>query len=590
MRPDGLRSGAAVARDWVRALENTARLATPGNTLAAVVAAVAADRGDEPALIGEHEQFSYRDLTARANHYAHWAADQGIAPGAVVALLMPNRPEYIAIWLGLTQAGCVVALLNTNLAGDALGHCIAAAEARIVIVDQALAGRHVAVPGVRWLQHPVAMVAVQAPAPRESPDERALLIYTSGTTGLPKAAHVSHARVLEWSGWFAGMMDAQAADRLYDCLPLYHSTGGVVAVGAMLVSGGSVVIREAFSASRFWADVADTGCTLFQYIGELCRYLLNTPASPDEARHQLRLCCGNGLSGEVWPAFQARFAIPRILEFYAATEGSLSLYNCEGKPGAIGRVPGFLAHRSPLALLRCDADTGEPVRDASGRCTVCEIGEPGEAVAQLVAGRRFEGYTDPAASAAKLLHDVLAPGDTWFRTGDLLRQDAAGFYAFVDRLGDTFRWKGENVATTEVAAIVLACPGVADAVVFGVAVPGAEGKAGMAAIVPGEGFDLAVLHAHLAALPGYARPLFVRLCQTLAMTGTFKLSKAELAREGYAGGQGVVWFNDHAAGRFVPLDHVRERLAAGVPSRIPMLASTPPPSAFLQGEGEEWPS
>ena len=266
----------------------------------------------------------------------------------------------------------------------------------------------------------------------------------------------------------------------------------------------------------------------------------------------------------MWPAFQARFAIPRILEFYAATEGSLSLYNCEGKPGAIGRVPGFLAHRSPLALLRCDPDTGEPVRDASGRCIPCDIGEPGEAVAQLVAGRRFDGYTDPAASAAKLLHDVLAPGDSWFRTGDLLRRDAAGFYAFVDRLGDTFRWKGENVATTDVAAIVLACPGVTDAVVFGVTVPGAEGKAGMAAIVPGEGFDLSVLHVHLAALPGYARPLFVRLCDRLAVTGTFKLIKANLAREGYASGEGHVWFNDRAANRFVPLDDpTRDRIAAG---------------------------
>ena len=568
-----MRSGAQVARDWVRALETVGRLGTPGNTLAAVVARMAEVRGDAPALIGEGEQLSYAGLAARANQWARWAAEQGLAPGAVVALLMPNRPEYVAIWLGLTQAGCVVALLNTNLAGDALDHCISSAGARHVIADARLASP---TGEARWWVHDLGMAAhldTGPVAPRAAPDGRALLIYTSGTTGLPKAAHVSHARVLEWSGWFAGMMGAAAEDRLYDCLPLYHSTGGVVAVGAMLVAGGSVVIRERFSASRFWADVADTGCTVFQYIGELCRYLLHTPPHPAEARHRLRICCGNGLAGSVWPAFQERFAVPRILEFYAATEGSVSLYNCEGKPGAIGRVPGFLAHRFALALLRCDPQTGEPVRDEAGRCVACATGEAGEAVALLSQGevgagaavRRFEGYTDPAASARKVLADVFAPGDRWFRTGDLMRQDEAGFYAFVDRLGDTYRWKGENVATTEVAAVLQACPGVADAAVFGVAVPGAEGKAGMAAVVAADGFDLAGLRTHLAArLPGYARPLFVRRCERLALTGTFKLSKADLARDGWADAGDPVWFDDTASGRFVLLDaRVRQSLRAG---------------------------
>ena len=564
-----LRSGAQVARDWVRALETTARLGTPGNTLAAVVAGMAEARADAPALIGDSGQLSYAALAARINQYARWAGEQGIAPGEVVALLMPNRPEYVAIWLGLTQAGCVVALLNTNLTGDALAHCIRSARARHVIADASLASPS---GEARWWLHDAGMAAdldAGPVEPRASPDGRALLIYTSGTTGLPKAANVSHARVLEWSGWFAGMMDATAEDRLYDCLPLYHSTGGVVAVGAMLVSGGSVVIRERFSASRFWADVADTGCTVFQYIGELCRYLLQTPPHPAEARHRLRICCGNGMAGSVWPAFQERFAIPRILEFYAATEGSVSLYNCEGKPGAIGRVPGFLAHRFALALLRCDPLTGEPVRDAAGRCVACTTDEPGEAVALLsqagAAVRRFEGYTDQAASARKIMEDVFAPGDQWFRTGDLMRKDAAGFYSFVDRLGDTYRWKGENVATTEVSAVVQACPGVADAAVFGVAVPGAEGKAGMAAIVAADGFDLAVLRTHLAArLPGYARPLFVRLCERLALTGTFKLSKADLAREGWADAGDPVWLDDAEAGGFVRLNESgRQRLAGG---------------------------
>ena len=553
------RSGGAVTRDWVRALETTRRLQdTPGNTLAAVVAEMATTRGDAPALIGTDETLSYGALARRIDGYAHWAA-QTMPAGTVVALLMPNRPDYIAIWLGLTQAGCVVALLNTHLAAEALTHCIRNAAARHVIVAASLAERARDCrtqlgPDIKWWEGDLPRSAEDS-VKRPSPDGRALLIYTSGTTGLPKAANVSHARVLDWSGWFAGMMDATADDRLYDCLPLYHSTGGVVAVGAMLVAGGSVVLRERFSASRFWADVAATGCTVFQYIGELCRYLLQSAPQPAETEHRLRLCCGNGLNGAVWLDFQQRFHIPRILEFYAATEGSVSLYNCEGKPGAIGRVPPFLAHRFPLALVRCDPITGEPLRDPAGRCLACAPDEPGEAVALLGDGaaRQFEGYTDPDASARKLLLDAFAPGDRWFRTGDLMRKDAAGFYFFVDRLGDTFRWKGENVSTTEVAAVVQACPGVADAVVYGVAVPGAEGKAGMAAVVVEADFSLPTLRGHLErGLPSYARPVFIRFCRSLDTTGTFKLNKTGLAREGLDGD--TVWFDDKSLGAYVPLD------------------------------------
>ena len=356
------------------------------------------------------------------------------------------------------------------------------------------------------------------------------------------------------------MMDSQASDRLYNCLPMYHSVGGVVAVGSMLVKGGSVVIRARFSASRFWDDVVTSECTIFQYIGELCRYLVQSPPHPGERAHRLRLCCGNGMRGDVWERFQGRFGIPRILEFYAATEGSVSLYNCEGMPGAIGRVPAFLAHRFPVALVRSDPDTGEPIRDAAGFCVKCGDDEPGEAIGRMDGAQEgsvkpFQGYTDPRASERKVLRDVFAKGDLWYRTGDLMRRDAAGFYFFVDRLGDTFRWKGENVSTAEVEAVLGACPGVADAAVYGVAVPGHEGRAGMAAIVTGTGFDFAVFAAHAAArLPDYARPLFVRVCGKLDVTGTFKLMKGALAREGYGPVADAIWFHDRERGRFVPCD------------------------------------
>ena len=566
-----MRAGKDVARDWARAIELTQRLAHRADpSLAALVGERAASHGADPALLGPDSALSYAELAAAANRVARWALGQGFAAGEVVGLLMPNCPDYVATWLGLSQIGCAVALLNTNLAPDGLAHCIRAAAARHVIASPALAARPEC--GAQWwMQGEGFSPASVSGAPLTNAERRpprasdpALLIYSSGTTGLPKAAFISHARVLEWSGWFAGLMHATPADRLYDCLPLYHSTGGVVAVGAMLVAGGSVVVRERFSASRFWDDVAQSGCTIFQYIGELCRYLLNAPpgAVPE---HRLRLCCGNGLQGAVWQAFQDRFAIPQILEFYAATEGLLSLYNCEGKPGAIGRVPPFLAHRFPLALIACDPDSGEALRDEHGRGRPCSPGEPGEAIAALPGEPRI--YTDAAASRRKILRDVFADGDRWFRSGDLMRRDAAGFFTFVDRLGDTFRWKGENVSTREVGAVLAACPGVRDAAVFGVALPGGEGKAGMAALVLEPGAEpvagLAAVRAHGEAhLPSYARPLFVRLCDSLETTGTFKLTKTTLAREGY--GADAVWFDDRAAGRFTPLDaRLRSLLAAG---------------------------
>ena len=576
---------------WIRALDALRLMAaSPEATLASMLDDLAARHGDAAALLGEGGQLSFRGLAAQANSVARWAAAEGVA-GQTVALLMPNRPAYVAIWLGLTRAGCTAALVNTNLTGDALVHSILAAGASSLIVDSALLPAITAIasrlpPGRVWVHGPdgsgelpqfapdadhsgAALDAAELPLPH--PEGVALLIYTSGTTGLPKGAKVTHGRILEWSLWFAGMMDVRPDDRLYDCLPMYHSVGGVVAVGAMLVRGGSVLVSQRFSASRFWDEVVDGGCTIVQYIGELCRYLTASEPHPRERRHRLRLACGNGLQAGVWQAFQDRFGIPHILEFYAATEGSVSLYNCEGRPGKIGRVPPFLAHRFPVALVRCDSVTGEPLRDAAGHCIPCDSDETGEAIGRIdptpdAPARHFDGYTDADASARKVLHGVFTPGDRWFRTGDLMRRDAAGFYSFVDRVGDTFRWKGENVSTTEVAAVLQTCLGVSDAVAYGVLVPGHEGRACMAAVMTDEWFDLAGFRSHLAAaLPEYARPLFVRVCRSLDLTSTFKLTRTKLAAEGYMAAGDPVWFSDRLAGRYVPCNQALfDEIGAGL--------------------------
>ena len=367
---------------------------------------------------------------------------------------------------------------------------------------------------------------------------------------------------MQWGHWFAGMMDAQPTDRMYNCLPMYHSVGGVQVPGAILAAGGTLVIREKFSASQFWNDIVQWDCTLFQYIGELCRYLLHSAPSENENRHRIRMACGNGLTAEVWEAFQNRFSIPHIFEFYASTEGGVSLFNVQGKRGAIGHIPAYLTHRFSPALVSFDVEKGEPVRNEQGFCIRCSVNEPGEAIGKIVddpanIGSRFEGYTNQEASERKILRNVFALGDCWVRTGDLMRKDEQGYFYFVDRVGDTFRWKGENVATSEVSEAICEFPGVTHANVYGVAIPATEGRAGMATLVSEEELDLAGFRQHLISrLPPYARPLFLRIRKSMDLTGTFKYSKTDLVRQGFdpAASNDAVYFDDLASGEFVRLD------------------------------------
>jgi fatty-acyl-CoA synthase len=576
------RAKPSTAKSWLKAIERTARIeANPNALFADIVEGWASRQPERPALMSDHAIFSYRDLNERINRYARWALSAGISKGETVCLLLPAQPDYLAAWLGLSRVGAVAGLINTRLVGSSLAHCIEVADASHIIVGRDLAKAFAEVhprlkraPKVWWhggaagdadIETALAGLDVSPLTSGErrnvTIDDRALLIYTSGTTGLPKAASVSHRRILNWGGWFAGLTDARAEDRLFDCLPLFHSVGGVVAPCSMLAAGGSVVIAEKFSGSSFWHDVVRWDCTLFQYIGELCRYLLKAPASEFETQHRLRLVCGNGLRGDIWEAFQARFSIPQILEFYAATEGNFSLYNVEGKPGAIGRIPPLLAHRFPAAIVRIDPETATPLRDAEGLCAACSVGEAGEAIGRIgtadEAGGRFEGYTNAAESEKKILRDVFAKGDAWFRTGDLMKIDDGGFFHFVDRLGDTFRWKGENVATSEVNEAILECPGVIDASTYGVLVPGSDGRAGMAAIVTDDSFDIAGFSDHLSRkLPAYACPVFVRLCASLEATETFKQKKQDLMRAGFdpRNTSDALFFRDPKAGNFLPLD------------------------------------
>jgi fatty-acyl-CoA synthase len=583
---DRLRSDLTFLWGLGRVLRRTTPIArNPKGIFPLLVDELGERHGDRPALTSKGESLTYRELAERSRRYARWAMAEGIVKGDVVALLMTNRPEYVAIWLGVIRAGGTVALLNTNLAGQALAACVDGVAPKRVIVAADLLDAWTSTepyrktaPGIwmhgeadRPLNHPRLDAAVggfdgapltEAERPDVTIEDKALFIFTSGTTGLPKAANINHFRLMLAANGFAGVMNTGPDDVMYDCLPMYHTVGGVLATGATLVAGGRVFIRERFSASEFWDDVVREGCTVFMYIGELCRYLVNSPPHPLERSHRLRLCSGNGLRPDIWTAFQSRFAIPKIIEWYAATESNVSLFNIEGKPGAIGRVPWFLRSHFPSKIVRYDVERQAPVRNAQGFCEEVAAGETGEALGRIFhdpskPASRFEGYSNAADNEKKILRNVFEPGDTWFRTGDLMRQDADGYYYFVDRIGDTFRWKGENVSTTEIAEIMGVFSGIHEANVYGVEVSGHEGRAGMAAIVCDDGLDLAALRGYLAEhLPDYARPLFLRIRSEIDKTATFKQRKINMAKEGFDPAQtaDTLFFDDPRAGAYVRLD------------------------------------
>jgi len=550
-------------------------------TIADVVEAVVRAHPENPAILFQDRTISYRQMDGWAARYARWAQGQGVGKGDVVALLMDNRPEYLFAWLGLVKLGVVVALINTNLRGAPLAHCVSIAGAKHIVVGAELADAYKEAaaqmspaPSV-WITDEngggnldAALGAVSAePFDPKARDgllckDKAFYIFTSGTTGLPKAANISHLRALFMMYGFAGGLGAKPSDRMYNVLPLYHSSGGICAVGVAFTAGGALVLRRKFSVHEFWDDCWRYKPTFFQYIGELCRYLLNAPPNPHEREHHLRAITGNGLRPEIWPHFQERFAIPKIVEFYGATEGNVSMLNYDGKVGAVGRIPHYLRNVLTTRIVRFDIEHEMPIRNAEGCCIECAPNEVGEAIGKIThePGKDFEGYTKAADTQKKILHDVFEKGDSWFRTGDLMKQDELGYFYFVDRIGDTFRWKGENVATSEVSEALGVIPGVLEANVYGVSVPGMDGRAGMAALVVDGDFKLDTLAKDLAgSLPAYARPVFLRLRPQMEITGTFKQRKVELVQDGFDPatiGEPIYWL-DPATYEYEFLDAAR---------------------------------
>jgi acyl-CoA synthetase (AMP-forming)/AMP-acid ligase II len=503
------------------------------------------------ALRFEDRQWTYRQFNAWANRCAALLRSKGVKSGDVVGILMENRPEVLACVAGAVKLGAVAAMLNPQQHGATLAHSLELVRPRVLVIGEECRGALESTPyaprskpalihlwdGPGRVPAGYQPLAAWETMPSADPPETAQVllrqpcfyIFTSGTTGLPKASVMTHYR---WLRGMAGLgqitLRLVPDDVFYCALPLYHNNALTVSWGAALGAGCTLALARKFSASRFWDDIRRCDATAFCYIGELCRYLLNQPESPRDREHRVRLIVGNGLRPELWEAFQQRFGIERIYEFYGASEANIAFVNAFGLPRTAGLCP------LPYAVVEYDAEREQPRRGLDGFLRRVGRGGVGLLLAEVTDRSPFDGYTEKDASEAKLVRNAFAPGDCWFNTGDLVRDQGYRHIQFVDRLGDTFRWKGENVATTEVEAALSRFPGVVEAVVYGVQVLHAEGRAGMAALTLSGPFDGRALAEHLRReLPDYAVPRFLRLRAAQDTTGTFKYRKAELKRTGF---------------------------------------------------------
>lgn len=501
------------------------------------------------ALEMQDDHLTWSELAATTSRVAHVLAAAGVRPGDVVGLLAENSPFYLASVLGMTRVGATAALINTNLRGRPLSHAVEVSKAKVILVSRDLEV------GLRecedlcdsldgilvFDENPYSGLLANTPTTPYPPapvraDDDFVYIYTSGTTGLPKPCRISHARaILAGAGFGPLIYDFQPGDKLYCVLPLYHANALLLGASATMIARIPMALRQSLSVSAFWDDVHRYDATAILYIGELCRYLVNSPPHPRELPNPVRVAVGNGLRPDIWRRFKARFGIDHIREFYGATEAPGFIANISGREGSVGRVPlGTLT--GWLRLVQYDVDRDEHVRGARGFCIPCGTDEVGELLFRVpklsAAGLEYRGYTDQEATERKLLRNVFRKGDQYFRSGDLLRRDADGFYYFVDRIGDTFRWKGENVSTAEVADVIMHNDGVEEATIVGVPVPNMEGQAGLAAVVPTGKFDPDNFWHAVSELPAYAQPRFVRVMRGLDKTGTFKIQKHELRKQG----------------------------------------------------------
>ncbi|XP_046973611.1 long-chain fatty acid transport protein 1-like [Vanessa cardui] len=556
-----------------------------GTTVVTRWAKVAKKTPDKEAFVMGDRSLTFRQGDEFSNRMAWYFKRQGFKTGEVIALFMETQPEYVFLWLGLAKLRVTTALVNTNLRGAQLIHCLRIAGCKAVVFGDEMADAIKAIqseiPDIPLFQFnsperenaPVLQDTIPLAAELNEmtnepfndvepakPRDTLLYIYTSGTTGFPKAAIITNIRYLLIPLGVHTSGQLVSSDIIYDPLPLHHTAGGVLGAGQCLILGCTVVLRKKFSASNYWTDVAKHKCTAAQYIGEICRYLLTVPPSDNDRAHNVRIVIGNGLRPQIWQEFVDRFGVKRVLEFYGATEGNSNLVNLDSKVGAIGFLSRLVSSIYPLTLVKCDEVTGQILRNENGRCINCGPYEPGLLLGKIDPKKAiltFAGYADKTASEKKMVRNVRVKGDCYFNTGDILEMDYYGYFYFKDRTGDTFRWRGENVSTAEVEGVISNLVGLKDTVVYGVLIPYVEGKAGMAAIAdPEKKVDLKKLADGLkTSLPAYARPLFIRILPEPPLTATFKLKKRVLMEQGFNINvhNDPIYFLDQKSGTFTPL-------------------------------------
>ncbi|MCB0502245.1 MAG: long-chain-acyl-CoA synthetase [Bacteroidetes bacterium] len=512
---------------------------------------------DQYALLFEDVQYTYEDLNQLVNQYAHYFSSIGVRHQTVVIVFLENRPETLIVTAALAKLGAIASLVNPNQRDAVLLHSIQIKHDRYFVIGQELTAAFDAVKSKLDLSNSY-LLGVEDSEPKAFPKDYIVLnkvieeesnqnpestatvrtkdhlayIFTSGTTGMPKASIQTHKQWLRSMNWFGNINAGFTKDdTIYVSIPFYHANAFIIGWGSAFANGSTIAMRRKFSASEFWKDIRKFDATAFIYIGEICRYLMNSPPSPLDKKHRVTKIIGNGMRPEIWNDFKMRFNIPNIYEFYAASDSNVIFTNSFNVDNCVGWSP------TEFAIVKYDIDNDEVYRNKKGTLEKVTTGEVGLMISKITDLFPFAGYANAAQNESKIFRDVFDKGDQWFNTGDLMRDIGFKHTQFVDRVGDTFRWKGENVATAEVEAILTNFEAIESAAVYGVQIPNCDGRAGMAALsLQTETDDLFVeeLYKNLKdKLPAYAIPVFVRICDQLEVTHTQKIKKADLKKEGY---------------------------------------------------------
>ncbi|XP_059059276.1 long-chain fatty acid transport protein 4-like isoform X2 [Achroia grisella] len=587
---------------YIRLLSLTRRLERENKGMPDIVHDLVKKHPDKSCFLFENEKWSFLKVEQFSLRVSAALRKEGVKKGSIVAVMMNNCPELPCTWLGIGRLGGVSPLINTNQTGNTLLHSFTIAKCDAIIYGSEFDSAIQEIRGeldpsiklYKFTRRPLNPSNYTVKVADDSPVDftgllettpaaqwfksegdgfngKLLYIYTSGTTGLPKAAIISSSRMVFMSTGNHFLGGLNSSDVIYCPMPLYHSAGGCVSVGQAFIFGCTLAIRAKFSASSYFPDCIKFNATAAHYIGEMCRYILTTPPAPTDTQHKVRIVFGNGMRPAIWGEFVKRFNIQRVSEFYGATEGNANIINNDNTYGAIGFVSRVIPAIYPISIIKVDQDTGEPIRNRKGLCQLAKPNEPGAFIGKInpnLASRAYLGYVDKEESEKKVVKDVFTHGDCAFISGDILVADDFGYLFFKDRTGDTFRWRGENVSTTEVEATISKIAGQRDAVVYGVEVPNTEGRAGMCGIVEPSGeLDLEQLAKDMAKdLPKYARPIFIRVMTTVDMTGTFKMRKVDLLKEGYnpALVKDKLFYLDPATNKYLPLGQAEyDKIVAG---------------------------